>query len=69
MAELGVQLGLCNAGSPETFQLVNGYFSFIKTLEDEQASRTVGHLWANVHSHYNKSWSEIMFLNSSDGCW
>ncbi|XP_026222633.1 uncharacterized protein LOC113166723 isoform X2 [Anabas testudineus] len=36
MAELGVQLGLCNAGSPETFQLVNGYFSFIKTLEDEQ---------------------------------
>lgn len=47
LSELGVQLGLCDAGSLEAQQLTNDYLSFTKTLNEEQ-SRTDGHCWAKV---------------------
>ncbi|GAA6229485.1 uncharacterized protein LOC108873305 [Lates japonicus] len=47
LSELGVQLGLCDAGSPEAQQLTNDYLSFTKKLNEEQ-SGTDGHCWAKV---------------------
>ncbi|XP_040008597.1 uncharacterized protein LOC120803781 isoform X2 [Xiphias gladius] len=49
LSELGVQLGLCNAGSPETDQLAFDYLSFIKPAEEQQTSGTGdGHCWAKM---------------------
>ncbi|AWP10006.1 putative DNA (cytosine-5)-methyltransferase 3B [Scophthalmus maximus] len=49
LSELGVQLGVCNARSPETHQLAYGYLSVMKTLKWEQTS-TAGEApdWAKM---------------------
>ncbi|XP_044066139.1 uncharacterized protein LOC122882624 isoform X5 [Siniperca chuatsi] len=49
LLELGVQLGLCKAGSPEQHQLACDYLNVIKAAKEEQASGTgEGHCWAKM---------------------
>ncbi|XP_070766006.1 uncharacterized protein [Enoplosus armatus] len=49
LLELGVQLGLCKAGSPEQHQLAYDYLRVIKTTKEEQASGTgEGHCWMKM---------------------
>ncbi|XP_069382324.1 uncharacterized protein [Paralichthys olivaceus] len=48
VSELGVQLGLCKVQSPEMDQLELDYLSFIKTLEEEQTSKTEGYCWTKM---------------------
>lgn len=51
LTELGVQLGLCDAGSPKLPQLVHEYFSFIKTVKEEQMTgKPGGRCWAEVNN-------------------
>lgn len=52
LSQLGVQLGLFNAGAPETEKLMKDYFSFISMAKAEQASGTgESHCWAKVNRH------------------
>ncbi|XP_047196093.1 uncharacterized protein LOC118110598 [Hippoglossus stenolepis] len=50
VSELGVQLGLCKVGSPETDQLALDYLSVIKTLTEEQTSKAGGYYWTKMLS-------------------
>ncbi|XP_062248688.1 uncharacterized protein LOC133957229 [Platichthys flesus] len=47
---LGVQLGLCAAGSPETDQMSLHYLRLIKTLRDKQTSSSGGYHWTEMLS-------------------
>ncbi|XP_045913238.1 uncharacterized protein LOC123975631 isoform X3 [Micropterus dolomieu] len=47
LLELGDQLGLCEAGTPEQRQLAYDYASVVKTAKEEQTSGT-GHCWAKM---------------------
>ena len=49
LSELGVQLGLCTAGSPETHQLACDYLSSIQTLKEKQSWKGEALSWAKVN--------------------
>ncbi|XP_035513007.1 uncharacterized protein LOC118324671 [Morone saxatilis] len=48
LSEIGVQLGLCNTGTPEALQLAYEYLSAIKTLKEEQKKGRGGHCWVKM---------------------
>ncbi|XP_053279901.1 uncharacterized protein LOC128441822 [Pleuronectes platessa] len=50
VSRLGVQLGLCEAGSPETDQLSLDFLRLIKTLRDKGTSSTGGCHWTEMLS-------------------
>ncbi|KAK2851964.1 hypothetical protein Q5P01_008240 [Channa striata] len=45
LLELGIHLGLCDAGSPEAHRLVNDYSTYIKAVNKTQTSRKGEHTW------------------------
>ncbi|XP_029012266.1 uncharacterized protein LOC114858816 [Betta splendens] len=48
LSEVAVQLGLCGAGSPQSYCLVNDYFTFIVSAQNKQASWTGDGCWAEM---------------------
>ncbi|XP_041859223.1 DNA (cytosine-5)-methyltransferase 3B-like isoform X2 [Melanotaenia boesemani] len=48
LSDLGVQLGLCTAGSPQTRQLLCDYLSFVQTVRVKQSWKGERRCWAEI---------------------
>lgn len=50
LSELGVQLGLCKANSPEAHQLSQDFLCLVKRVQEQQAGEAgEAHLWTKVN--------------------